>query len=284
MKNDISVVDHTAIRVALWRALHLQVDSPPYILEDDIGLKLIAPNENWKQEPAMHPQGTSGYRASIIARARYIEDLVKQQADLNVSQYVIMGAGLDTFAQRNPKMGEKIKLFEIDKLSTQSWKKQRLIDLGFGIPSWLKFVPVDFENGPSWMEQLKSNGFKTDQPAVLASTGVSMYLTKEANEKTLREISKLAPGSTLAMTFVIPLELLDEDQRPKHQVVYEKAREAGTPFLSFFTPEEAVALAKKAGFKTAKAFLITQLTERYFHDRKDGLKPANGEAFLIATT
>ena len=94
------VPDSTAVRVSLWRALHVLHDASPHILEDDIGLKLIAPDEDWRQRPDMHPQGTRGYRASIVGRARFIEDLVQEEAGKGVRQYVILGAGLDTFAQR----------------------------------------------------------------------------------------------------------------------------------------------------------------------------------------
>src|SRR5437870_1717362 len=96
--------DSTALRVALWRALHVQIDSPPHVLQDEIGLKLAAPEEGWQFRPDMDPKRTSRFRASIVARARYIEDLVVEQAGRGIGQYVILGAGLDTFAQRRPEI------------------------------------------------------------------------------------------------------------------------------------------------------------------------------------
>src|SRR5262249_59702177 len=89
--------DSTAARVALWRALHLEIDAPPHVLEDEIGLRLIAPEEGWRHRPDMHPEGTRPFRASIVARARFIEDLVASEVDRGVGQYVILGAGLDSF-------------------------------------------------------------------------------------------------------------------------------------------------------------------------------------------
>src|SRR5437867_1081024 len=180
--------DSTAVRVALWRAMHLQVDPPPYVLEDEIGLKLAAPDEGWRQRPDMDPHFTSSFRASIVARARFIEDLVAEQAGRGVGQYVILGAGLDTFAQRRPEIASSLKLFEVDQPGPQAWKRQRLIDLGFGIPEWLRLVPVDFEAGGSWREQLAAAGFDERQPAVVVSTGVGLYLTRDANAATLRQI------------------------------------------------------------------------------------------------
>src|SRR5262245_2036155 len=140
----VGTPDNTAVRVALWRALHVQVDSPPHVLEDEIGLKLVAPEDGWRSRPDMS-RFQRPFRASIVARARFIEDLVAEQAALGVGQYVILGAGLDTFAQRRPELASRLIVFEIDRPGTQAWKRQRLVDLGFGIPSFLRFVPVDFE-------------------------------------------------------------------------------------------------------------------------------------------
>lgn len=142
--------DRTAARVALWRAMHVQIDSPPHVLEDEIGLRLLAPDHEWRRRPDMNPRGTSRSRASIVARARFVEDLVIAQAAHGVGQYVILGAGLDTFAQRRPEIASQLRIFEIDQPGPQAWKRQRLIDLGFGIPDGLRLVPVDFEASESW--------------------------------------------------------------------------------------------------------------------------------------
>jgi methyltransferase (TIGR00027 family) len=140
----IAVPDGTAVRVALWRAMHTQVDRPPPVLEDEIGLRLPGPDDGWRQRPDIDPRATSGCRASVVARARFIEDLVTEQAGDGVAQYVILGAGLDTFAQRRPEIASRLRVFEVDQPGPQAWKRQRLIDLGFGIPEWLRLVsPVE---------------------------------------------------------------------------------------------------------------------------------------------
>src|SRR5437588_4320916 len=226
--------DSTAVRVALWRAMHVQIDSPPHVLEDEIGLRLAAPDDGWRRRPDMDPQATSGYRAGIVARARFIEDLVAEQAGHGVAQYVILGAGLDTFAQRRPQIAARLRVFEVDQPGPQAWKRQRLIELGFGIPDWLRLVPVDFEASGSWWPQLAAAGFDPGQPAVVASTGVTMYLTKDATAAALRQIAELAPGSTLAMTFLLPSELLDDTDRSGLQASEKGARASGTPFVSFY--------------------------------------------------
>lgn len=102
--------DSTAVRVALWRALHLEVDAPPYVCEDSIGLQLINPTEDWRKRPDMEPNGTAGYRASIVGRARFIDDLLIEEADRGIAQYVILGAGLDSFAQRKPDIASRMRI------------------------------------------------------------------------------------------------------------------------------------------------------------------------------
>jgi methyltransferase (TIGR00027 family) len=275
--------DSTAIRTALWRALHVQVDAAPHVLEDELGMQLAAPDAHWRKRPDMDPEGTRGYRASIVGRARLIEDLVVAQLAQGVAQYVLLGAGLDTFAQRRPEIASRMHVFEVDQPDTQTWKRQRLADLGFREQDWLRFVGVDFEAGDSWRAQLVKAGFDAAQPAVVASTGVSMYLTRDANLATLREVTQLARGSVLAMTFTLPLDMIDEPERSQHAAIYERARAAGTPFVSFFRPEEMLDLAREAGFSHAEHIGTDEIVARYFEGRSDGLKPAKGESFLIAT-
>jgi methyltransferase (TIGR00027 family) len=224
--------DSTAVRVALWRAMHVQVDPPPHVLEDEIGLRLVAPEDDWRRRPDMDPQFTSRFRASIVARARFIEDLVTEEAGHGINQYVILGAGLDTFAQRKPKIASRLRIFEVDRPGPQAWKRQRLIELGFGIPEWLRLVPTDFEVGDTWWERLPAAGLDAGRPTVVASTGVSMYLTKDAIAATLRQVAELAPGSTLAMSFLLPLELADSEDRPGLQLAEKGARASGTPLLA----------------------------------------------------
>lgn len=275
--------DSTAVRVALWRAMHADIDPPPHVFEDRLGLRLAAPDEGWRQRPDMDPNATRTFRAAVVARARFIEDLVTEQA-AHVGQYVVLGAGLDTFAQRRPEIAAQLRVFEIDQPGTQAWKHRRLLELGYAIPDWLRLVPVDFEGGQSWWEQLIAAGFNPNRPAVVASTGVTMYLTKETTAATLRQIAELATGSTLAMTFLLPAERLDETDRPGLRASEQGAQTSGTPFLSFYTPEEMLTLAREAGFEEVQHVPGISLAERYFANRPDGLRPSSGEDFLLATT
>lgn len=277
--------DSTAARVALWRALHVQADPPPHVIEDEIGLRLLAPDPDWRSRGDMDLQFTLPFRASIVARARYIDDLVVEQAGQGVEQYVILGAGLDSFAQRRPDIASRLKVFEIDPPGPQAWKRQRLVELGFGVPGWLHFVPVDFEAGEDWRAKLATSGFDAGKPAIVVSTGVSMYLTKEANAATLRQVSAFAPGSTLAMTFLLPLEMAGPEVRPGLEMAAKGAQASGTPFLSYFTPHEILTLARETGFAQARHVPASDLAQRYFANREDGLRPPdNGEELLVAST
>ncbi len=273
--------DNTAARTALWRALHVQTDATPHIMEDEIGFKLVAPADDWQQRPDM--KYTKRLRASIVARGRFIEDLMIEQSKFGISQYVILGAGLDTFAQRRQDIASGLQIYEIDQPNTLAWKQQRLIELGLGIHGNLHFVPVNFETS-SWWTELQKMGFDTNKPAVVACTGVTLYLTKEAIISTLKQIASLAPGSKLAITFYLPIELLDEEDRPMQEIAEKGARAAGTPFVSFFTPDEILALAHEAGFKEASTISTKDMEKLYFTNRSDNLLPASGEVFLLATT
>jgi methyltransferase (TIGR00027 family) len=219
-----------------------------------------------------------------VARARFIEDLILEEMSRGVRQYVILGAGLDTFAQRRPETASRLTIFEVDRPGPQAWKRGRLLELGFGVPEWLRLVSVDFETGHSWWDGLLYAGLDVTKPAVVASTGVSMYLSKEAIAATLRQVAALAPGSTLAMTFIVPIELAGPEERAIREMAAKGARSSGTPFRSFFDPAEMLTLARDAGFKEVRHVAGADLARRYFSARTDGLHPGNSEALLIATT
>lgn len=276
--------DQTAVRVALWRAMHTLVDPPPHVLEDEIGLRLIDPPEDWRDRGDMHPDGTRTYRASIVARSRFTEDLVIEQAGQGVAQYVLLGAGLDTFVQRRPGVAAGLQVFEIDQPGAQAWKRQRLAELGYGVPDRLHLVGDDFETEGSWWRKLTAAGFDPARPAVVASLGVSMYLTRAANLATLRQLAALAPGSTLVMTFQPPLELLEAAERTGRSFAENGARASGTPFISFYSPAEIQDLARAAGFAEVRHVSAAELNERYFSGRADGLHTTSGEELLVAVT
>ena len=271
--------DNTAIRTALWRAFHTQADAEPHILEDTLGLQLIAPEEGWQERPDI--KYTQRLRASVVARSRYIEDIITTEIPKGTDQYVILGSGLDTFAQRNPDTASKIQIFEIDQPGTLTWKQKRLSETGFHIPENLHFVPVNFEKS-SWWEQLLKAGFNIHKPAVIACTGVTLYLTRSAIKETLQHMVSLAAGSVVAISFYLPVKLLEKEDQPMQEMANKGAQQSGTPFISFFSPEEVIAIAKESGLKNTDLVSTEDIKDLYFKNRTDGLSPASGEVFLLA--
>ncbi len=277
--------DATAVRVALWRALHLEADAAPHVIHDDVGLKLAAPQDAWRERPDMHPQRTAPFRASIIARARFIEDQVIDGIKAGAArQYVLLGAGLDSFALRRPDIAAQLAIFEVDQPGHQVWKQQRLAQLGLTPPAGVHFVPVDFEAGDNWLKKLVKAGFRTDEPAMVTSTGVSMYLTHDAIVAMLRQVASLAKGSQLIMTFLLPIEMADPALQPVLRMGEAGAAASGTPFISYFQPQEIMDLALAAGFSAVSHVSADALAARYFADRTDGLRPpARCEELIVAT-
>ena len=279
MNKKIVEPDNTALRTALWRALHVQIDEKPYIIEDEIGLKLIKPEKDWQERPDM--KYTQRLRASIVARARFIEDLAKEQIEKGVKQYVLLGSGLDTFAQRNSKISTPVEIYEIDQPDTLTWKEEKLIENGYEISQNLHFVPVDFETSSWWNELLKKK-FDLHQKTFVSCTGVTLYLTREAIVETLRKMTLLSSGSSIAIAFYLPIGLLDEEDRQMQEIANKGAEASGTPFVSFFSPEEVEEFAKEIGLKDIQTISTKDMAGMYFKNRKDNLVPASGEYFLVA--
>lgn len=277
--NVVTGPDSSAVRTALWRALHVELDNPPHLINDTIGAALVAPEPGWRDRPDMHREGTAPYRIGIVARTRFVEDLV---TDSDIDQYVLLGAGLDTFAQRHPDAD--VDVFEIDQHDTQAWKRQRLIDLGYGISDRLHLVPADFDADNDWWNAIVQAGFDPRRPAVVSSSGVSMYITRNATIATLRQLANLAPGSTVAMTFMLPFELVDEPERSGLEAAARGASSSGTPWISFYTPDDIIDLAEEAGFGHARSIPILDIAGRYDTHRLGQPSPATGEALLLADT
>lgn len=271
--------EHTAVRVSLWRALHAKLDQHPLVLEDTLGEKIIN-EENWESRPDMHPMGTRKVRASIVGRARFIEDLLKIEIENGIKQFVILGAGIDTFAFRHPEYENVLTIFEVDQPGPQAWKINRLNEMGLKIPTNLNFIPVDFES-ESWVSKLKASQFDFSLPTMIVSTGVTMYLSREANIATLKMLNHFSPGSVFATTFMLPVEELPEEDRALLEFSMKKAAESGTPFISLFSTASILQLAKDAGLKNVSTVHSNEIIDRYFKNRLDQLVPAIGECFLV---
>lgn len=269
------------MRTALWRALHVEIDAPPHLIQDDIGLALAAPEADWHDRPDMHPVGTAGYRVAMVARTRFVEDRLIEEG---IGQYVLLGAGLDTFAQRHTEMADRVRVFEIDQPGCQAWKRRRLEELGYGVAENLRLVPVDFETDGDWWQALLDAGLDAEDRALVSSSGVSMYISKAATAATLCQLGAMAADSIVAMTFMLPFDLVDETERVGLEAAARGALASGTPWISFYATEEILSLARDAGFSVARCIQTAELAERYLAGRTDGLTVAGGEAVLLART
>jgi methyltransferase (TIGR00027 family) len=200
-----------------------------------------------------------------------------------VTQLVILGAGLDTFAQRRSDLASPLRIFEVDEPGTQRWKQARLRALGLPIPEGLRFVPLDFESGVSWVEAITAAGFEPARPSVIVSTGVTQYITVDAITATLRQAAALAPGTTVVATFILPRALVDPGDRELRAATEERAAARGFPWISFYAPGDMLSLASAAGFDEVRQVTPGELNARYFVGRRDGLRSPSGEHLVVAT-
>ena len=274
--------DHFAVRTALWRAMHLLADASPHILDDDIGLKLVAPEGQWRQRSDMGLHFTRRVRASVVVQSRLAEDVVAENYHQGVCQYVLIGAGLDTFAQRRSAAMKNLQIFEVDEASVQSWKRQRLQAIGAEKTERLHFVTADVER-EEWLAPLLKAGFDEKKPAVVAVLGMGLFLGQQAIGALMKQIAGLAQGSQLLLSYLLPPERVAPVDKAVWQVISKGARRYGMPEPSFFSDETMRLLAVEAGFRTVQTVSAIELAERYFANRSDRLSPTSGAEVLLAT-
>jgi methyltransferase (TIGR00027 family) len=209
--------------------------------------------------------------------------LVIKHLESGVSQYVILGAGLDTFAQRRREVMMRLRLFEIDEPGTQQWKQRRLRELALPPAPNHRLVPVDFESRQSWVAALATAGFSPGEPSVIASTGVAQYITVHAMRETFRQVAGLARGTVVISTFIPPADLIDPAERAYRALTEQRAASRGHPWISFYTPAEFISIASEAGFDNVHHVAASELNARYFNNRADGLRANSGENLIVAS-
>lgn len=257
----------TALRVAIRRAAHQLADPPP-VLDDPIAVRLIGPQYQRDMERAMHTVGRD-FRCFMAARSRYAEDQLAQSYARGVRQYVILGAGLDTFAYRNSFSG--LRVFEVDFPATQEWKHGMLAEANIAIPGNVTYVPLDLEH-KTLSQSLYEAGLDAALPACFSWLGVVPYLTAEAFRATLRAIGQMPPGSSVTFDYGFPPETLAPARRLIFDRLAARVAAAGEPFQLFFRPAAMVDELRAAGFHRWEQVDHAGLNQRYFHARADGLK------------
>ena len=265
----------TALRVALRRAAHQLLDQPP-VLIDPLALPILGADtaEALRRDPGKFEDGplAAPLRAFMAVRARLAEDQLARLRQRGVSQYVILGAGLDTSAYRDPRPDLPLRVWEVDQPATQAWKRQRLEDAGIAIPSGVSFVPLDFEH-TALDEALSAAGFDASAGAFFSSLGVTPYLTRVAMLNTLSYIAAVtAPAGGVVFDYAVDPELLTHVQRAVFHAMAARVEAAGEPWRSTFDPRELVATLRSIGFAVVEDLGADALNARYLSGRADHLR------------
>lgn len=263
----------TASRVATIRAVHQILDNPK-VLDDPIALKIIG---SWiaseiRATPEKFETTVLRYlRAFLVARSRYTEDALSEAFKSGVRQYVILGAGLDTFAYRNSL---SLRIFEVDHPNTQAWKRTKLDNAGIKIPQSMSFVPINFES-QILAEQLQQAGFRIEEPSFFSWLGVTMYLSTDAIMTTMKYIAKAPVGSEIVFDYSIPPASLSPANQSVFKQLADRVAAVEEPWQTFFDPHSLASELKVIGFAHAEDIGPEELNMRFFNNRTDGLKVGN---------
>jgi len=260
----------TAFRVAERRAVH-QVLDRPLVLDDPIALRIIGPRA--AAAIRAHPRRfDSGFgrslRLLLVVRSRCAEDALAAAVAAGVRQYVVLGAGLDTFACRNPYPPERLHVFEVDMPATQAWKRDLLARTKIEVPASLTFVPVDFET-QTLSGELGTAGFRDDQPAFFSWLGVTMYLTRDAVLTTLGFVARRPPGSGITFDYMMPPNRLSWLRRIGFYLVARRVAKAGEPWKTWFEPDDLMGELKALGFTKFEELDGPALNRRFFGGREN---------------
>jgi len=274
----------SALAAAAARAAHLLVDGPPAIFADTLAAALLGDRAEeliaYHRRHGAHPV-LAGARVQVTCRSRYAEDALARAAGAGVTQYVILGAGLDSFAYRGGPAG-RVRVFEVDHPASQRVKRAALAAAGIEVPDSVRFVPADLAVDPL-ARCLAAAGFDAAAPAVVSWLGVTMYLTSEAVAQTLAAVAGLAPGTELIADYLLPPDARDEAGALYGTLVAQASAERGEPWLSCFTPGQMADLAARAGFGPVRAVSQRDAIPAGLWQRADSLRPAALAVLLHGT-
>jgi methyltransferase (TIGR00027 family) len=266
----------TALAAAAARAAHLVVDSEPFIFQDPVAVALLGDRaEEMIGYHRLHGDHIvlAGTRAQVTTRSRYTERRLAELAGQGLTQYVILGAGLDTFAYRSPLAG-KLRVFEVDHPVTQRWKRDLLTAAQLTPPDGLAFAGADLERD-ALADRLAAAGFDPAAPALVSWLGVSFYLTRQAIAATLAAIGGLAPGTELIVEYALPPELRDDRGRAYAEFALRVSEERGEPWLTFLTPEDMTDLLRAGGLEVIEHTRQRDAIDPALWRRADALQPAD---------
>ncbi len=263
----------TALGAAVLRAVHQLIDDEPRVLDDPIVLQLLRTSilEQIRLNPnRFRTSRMRGLRSHIVLRSRYAEDLLAEAVGNGVRQYLMLGAGLDSFPYRQPHWATTLRIFEVDHVASQRSKRERLTLAGIETPSNVEFVSLDFET-TSLRERLGNSGFDFGKPAFFSWLGVMMYLRTSTVDVVFRFVASLPRSSEIIFDFASPTsEVKETSTEPSHSTAALAAAQ-GEPWLTRFEPNDLVSKLQGLGFSRASFLSATDADARYFRDRRDGL-------------
>lgn len=271
----------TARGVALMRAAHQLIDGAPPILDDPIVPRLLGEEAHTRilaDADRLQSRAARSLRSHVVLRSRVAEDALRDAIARGATQYVLLGAGLDTFAYRQPPWARSATIIEVDHPSSQAEKRRLLERSGIDIPTNVRYVDVDFER-ETLVDGLRRGGVAFDRMTVFAWLGVTMYLTREAIDAVLATVASFPTGSEIVLTFAQPLAADEQAGR----VFAERAAAAGEPWLSYFQPVEVEELLRSHGFSSVRFLTREAAMQQYYAGRRDGLLPPRRISIVSAT-
>ncbi len=275
--------------VAAIRAAHRRYDSP-LIYDDPCAYRLCG--SAWRavvRFRALHAlvfgrllHVLRPVHGQLLARARFAEDHLEGAVRRGVGQYIVLGAGFDSFAVRLPAWARKLRVFELDRPQTLEEKRRRLERAGLSCPDNLEFVPIDFEH-QSIDEVLARSSFIPAEPSFFSWLGVVVYLTSDAIDTALRSIQSVgAPGSELVFDYMLPDHLVDPQERSVIDFVRRLGVRRGEPYVSYFEPPQIATTLSERGFRVLEDVSPSSQHARYFSSREDDLRPWASSHFIHA--
>jgi methyltransferase (TIGR00027 family) len=279
----VNGVSQTAIFAAQVRAAHAVLDKDP-IFEDPYAMVLANASESDIRDLfAVIPEACARVaRVLPNQRARFTDEEVESAVRRGVGQYIILGAGLDSFALRRPDLMTSIEVFEVDHPATQEWKRQRINEADLNLPANLHFVGMDFSTNDGLALRMTEAGFDPQRSSIWSWMGVVVYLHPEAVESTLCEVAELsAPGSRLLASYTVTPDLMDSDSREFDQLARAASAEGGEDHITALRADEIEGMARDAGWRTVGSVDPSTFAP-WFSDRRDGLTPASYERILVA--
>lgn len=265
----------TAERVAARRAIHQIIDAP-IVFHDPLAVRILHPKiaAGLRDRIRRHERSilARSLRAFLVARSRIAEDQLGAAVERGVSQYVLLGAGLDTFAYRNAH--PNLHVYELDHPATQSVKRRRLEYAGIAIPANVSYISADLGE-VTLAEALASGGFDTSRPAVFAWLGVVPYLELPAIQAVLSYVASLPAGTELIFDYGVPPASLNFIARFFYRRIAKRVEEVGEPWKTYFTPRGIDEVLRECGFDVVHDLGADEINARYFANRADRLRVAD---------